>query len=252
MEQTDHLDLCWRVEQSCLDAWPAARTIEVDGWLVRSSGGPTRRTNSINPQRHAPRDPASAIPTLAELYANSGQPLIFRVPSIAGGTDAALDALGFGPPEAETVTLFADIAGTGPSQHVELNSSPGPEWLAARARLNREDAAASAVFRAMTTALATPVRFAAARDGGGIAAIAYGAIRQRLLVIEAVATDVVCRRRGHARRMVGALMEWAREHGAEAACLQVVADNDAAIALYRSLGFERELYRYHYRRRPEP
>ena len=30
-------------------------------------------------------------------------------------------------------------------------------------------------------------------------------------------------------------------------CLQVVADNTPAVALYESMGFDREVYRYHYR-----
>ncbi|WP_246757367.1 hypothetical protein [Methylobacterium sp. OT2] len=50
-----------------------------------------------------------------------------------------------------------------------------------------------------------------------------------------------------ARCCVGAAGE-----GARAACLQVVAANTPARALYRALGFERELYRYHYRVGPEP
>jgi N-acetylglutamate synthase len=73
-----------------------------------------------------------------------------------------------------------------------------------------------------------------------------------LLVLESVATPEPLRGRGHARRAVGALLRWGWESGARAACLQVVATNTPARALYRSLGFERELYRYHYRVGPEP
>ncbi|MGT2480134.1 GNAT family N-acetyltransferase [Methylobacterium oryzae CBMB20] len=75
---------------------------------------------------------------------------------------------------------------------------------------------------------------------------------RELMVIEAVATPEPLRGRGHARRAVGALLGWGRAAGARAACLQVVAANAPARALYRTLGFERELYRYHYRVGPEP
>ena len=56
-------------------------------------------------------------------------------------------------------------------------------------------------------------------------------------------------RKGHARRLVLSALKWARQHGARKAWLQVEADNETALALYRSLGFE-EVYRYHYRQPP--
>jgi ribosomal protein S18 acetylase RimI-like enzyme len=70
------------------------------------------------------------------------------------------------------------------------------------------------------------------------------------LCVEAVATDAAWRGRGLAGQAVEALMAWGAARGALAAGLQVQADNVAAQALYRRLGFARELYRYHYRRGP--
>ena len=52
---------------------------------------------------------------------------------------------------------------------------------------------------------------------------------------------------GHARRLILSALKWARQRGACRAWLQVEADNAAALALYRSLGFA-EAYGYHYRR----
>ena len=45
-------------------------------------------------------------------------------------------------------------------------------------------------------------------------------------------------------------LKWARLRGARQAWLQVEADNARPRRLYETLGFT-ELYRYHYRRRPE-
>jgi len=90
---------------------------------------------------------------------------------------------------------------------------------------------------------------ALAREDGRIAALAYGVICHGMAVVESVVTDQEKRRRGHGRGTVGRLLQWAKDEGAYGACLQVVADNTPAPSLYRSLGFERELHRYHYRRK---
>ena len=98
----------------------------------------------------------------------------------------------------------------------------------------------------MTGLIALPKAFAALRVEGVIASLAYGAVDRGLLVIGSVATSGTMRARGFAQRGVGRLMGWAKAMGATGACVQVVADNHPARALYASLGFSTELYRYHY------
>src|SRR4051794_18646691 len=39
--------LAYELEDAVIDAWPAAECEELDGWLLRASGGPTRRGNSV-------------------------------------------------------------------------------------------------------------------------------------------------------------------------------------------------------------
>ena len=75
-------DIAWRVEEACQNAWPSPRQVLLCGWLLRASGGATRRTNSVNPLRGGPRDPGGIIATAEGIYRGLGQPSRFRVPSI--------------------------------------------------------------------------------------------------------------------------------------------------------------------------
>src|SRR6188474_2078824 len=36
------------LERTVVEAWPAAETADLGGWLLRSSGGPTHRGNSVS------------------------------------------------------------------------------------------------------------------------------------------------------------------------------------------------------------
>ncbi len=127
---------------------------------------------------------------------------------------------------------------------------PGEDWLAARFRMGAFDDAERRIFREMTGLILGDRAFVSCERDSEIAALAYGVIRNGLLVVESVETDGRFRQQGLGRKTVGGLIDWARRAGASAACLQVVADNTPARALYASLGFSRELYRYHYRRKP--
>src|SRR5271165_4691475 len=88
--------LAWRVEETCLNAWPALRQVLLDGWVLRFSEGLTRRANSVNPLRADHRGVDALIPACEALYRRRLLPTIFRLPSIIGpALDRRLDALGY-------------------------------------------------------------------------------------------------------------------------------------------------------------
>ncbi len=239
----------WLVEEACLNAWPSLRQMSFGGWLLRLSGGSSRRINSINPIACEVVDPVDVMPAAEAIYGGAGQAILFRVPSLLPGIDAALEQRGF-VPEGETLTLYRDLDQTSRTEgaHMRLMPDADAGWLEARARLAMSTQAAQQVDRTILANILIPHAFAAARDADRIVSIAFGAIHRGLLVLEAVATDPEHRGRGHARRVVAALNDWGLANGARGACLQVLADNEAAKALYRSGGFHRTLYRYRYHR----
>lgn len=244
-------DLNWRVEQACREGFPAASETVADGWLLRRSGGKIRRTNSVNPLRGKRAAPEAALAAAQAFYAGHGQAPLFRIPAIAAEMDAILDRHGYAV-EGGTIQLLADIdafKATLDAQFV-ISTAPSQDWFNARFRMGAYDDTDRRVFREMTGLIVGERAFASSERDGEIVALGFGVIRDGLLVVESVETDSRFRQQGLGRKTVGGLIDWARRAGARAACLQVVADNAPARALYASLGFSRELYRYHYRRKP--
>lgn len=240
-------DFAWRVEAACMNARPSPRQVMFDGWVARVAGGPTRRTNSLNPLRSARAELGPVLEASHAIYAAAGQPTIVRCPTVAPDLAASLDALGWGVYD-ETCTVLADLERFGGQADPATRVGPdaNEDWLAARSRLNGSDEHADRVFRQMKACLVLPRCFAAGLDEGRIVSVAYGVVDRGLLVVEAVATAAHARRRGWGRRTVSALMGRARTAGADRACLQVLATNAPARALYDALGFRTELYRYQY------
>jgi ribosomal protein S18 acetylase RimI-like enzyme len=243
-------DLAWRVEETCWNAFPSLKQVLAGDFLLRFAGGVSRRANSVNPLRAEPGDIPAAIGAAEQLYRAQKQPTIFRVPTIVDPKlDSELARRGY-TSEGETCVLHGPIGkvGAAADPEVQLLATPGPEWLAAMSFLQVHTAEQSATYSRIVDAIAIPVRFALLRVGAAPAALAYGALHDGLLCYESVITDPARRRQGLARRVVGALALWARDAGAEGACLQVEASNAPARALYRGFGLATELYRYHYRR----
>ncbi|MBV8740053.1 MAG: GNAT family N-acetyltransferase [Alphaproteobacteria bacterium] len=245
--------LAWQVEEVCLNAWPALRQVLFDGWVLRFSGGLTRRANSANPLGIEHADPAALIANCETLYRDQRQPAIFRLPSLIGlGIDECLAACGYND-EGHSLVLYTGC-GAIPAERdpaVRLLSRPTAEWFATMAALQRHTKKQAQLYRRIVRALAIPAAFAVLVDDGAVGALAFGAIHRDLICYESVVTDPQQLRRGYARRIIASLAAWAVERGATGACLEVEAANTPALALYDRLGFS-ELYRYHYRRQPIP
>jgi GNAT superfamily N-acetyltransferase len=239
----------WRIEETCLNAWPALREVLLDGWVLRFSEGLTRRSNSANPLRPVSH---TDLATCEVLYRRLGLPTIFRVLSLIDpGVDERLAEAGY-TGEGESCVLYAAIDDIAAAQDpdVKLLDQPTPEWFDAMAALQNQSSEQAATYRRIVGQLAIPAAFAALSDEGGTAALAYGALHNGCLCYESVITDRRRRRQGWGRRIVNALTAWARDEGAVGACLEVEAHNVPARALYDAIGLKRELYRYHYRREP--
>ncbi|TIR48036.1 MAG: GNAT family N-acetyltransferase [Mesorhizobium sp.] len=243
-------ELSWSVEEACQNAWPSPRQVLLDGWLLRAAGGPNRRTNSVNPLRFSSSDPTDVIDQVEDIYGSLGQASLFRVPSMVPAMEGPLERRGY-VAEGGTCTLFVDFAerATRSADDIELSNQASARWKAAWAEIQNASEPAARIFGEMTELIALPKAFASYQRDGKIVSIAYGVIHKRFLVVEAVATDPGSRQQGHAARTIAKLIDWAQKKRAVAGCLQVVADNEPACALYKSLGFNRELYRYHYRRK---
>jgi ribosomal protein S18 acetylase RimI-like enzyme len=232
-------------EERAFNAWPARQTLLCNGWLLRLSGGFTKRANSANAAE--PGASFDGIRAAAEaFYGRHGLPAVFRLSPLAPPeADRELAAAGyvfFDP----TRVARASLAAAASSPNVDIAAQPSSDWLHGFAEANAVDPRQRELHHAMVRALALPSAFATLRERGravgfGLAVLERGAVGCYDIVV-----DPARRRRGHARTLTRALLDWGREEGAELAYLQVREQNAPARRLYAGLGFE-DFYRYHYR-----
>lgn len=244
-------DFLWRAEMAFRTAWPAEQENELGGWVARRSGGSIRRVNSLNQMPGCQALDDALLDRTEAHYARFNQPAIVRLVSFVDSASRDAPSRRGYRIDGRTTALRAGLVPPRlePEEAIFVSERPESIWLDAHTRISERDAA---LFRSMIDLIKEPKLFACARIDGTVQSVGYGVIVDRLLVIESVATDAAHRGRGHARKVVGSLMQWATRQGVEDTVLQVVSDNTPARALYRSLCFKTELFDYFYMRQPEP
>lgn len=240
------------LEEAVVDAWPASDTEELDGWLLRASGGPTHRGNSVATlQAGTSESLDSRIEKAEAFYAARAQPPMFQVGPCAtpSGLDLALQERGYRV-EGEAVTCVAPpsevLARCARSFETSVATRPSNAWLELAGH-NSRFAQSYDVFRGFLTRLGTRCRFATVRDARDQPlATCLGIQSEDRLGIYAMLTRSEARRRGAGTALLRALAEYALADGVREMYLLVETGNVAARALYARAGFV-DLYSYHYR-----
>ena len=248
-------DLLSRIEDAGLNASAPPQQRWVDGWLVRFSPGKAQRARCINAVAPGRLAASEKLAECQALYRSAGLRLIFRITpfSLPSGLDDWLAQRGY--------QRFGDTCVMVCPALPRHSQEPAPEGT----RFESVDVEASAhivgEFRGTSMSgrqahaerlkhSPVPYHGMLLRAGDGtVLACAQYAIESELVGLYDVFTAPAARGRGLSRRLCAHLLGKAREQGARTAYLQVDADNHAARAVYRRLGFA-DGYAYHYRALP--
>lgn len=242
-----------RLEEVSLNAWPALYQMLLDGWLMRFSGGYTKRANSINALYEGSaamdRDIEARITTCEARYADHGLPAIFRITpfSLPSDLDERLAARGYRRFDATHVQMrdLAEAADIGSTQ-LPLVEMALDTWLETYAALAGRPV--SPWQRAIVNAILPPRYLACMEVEGYPVACGMAVTEPPYVGLFSLITHPDLRRRGYGQALVKKLLAWGKEKDAKCAYLQVQEKNAPARALYTKLGF-RDTYVYWYRAR---
>ncbi|BBY59063.1 N-acetyltransferase [Mycolicibacterium sarraceniae] len=218
------------LEHAATLAWPGTEQQWQGGWLLRAGGGYTSRANSAVPLDFSAT--LDALPGIVDWYGQRGLPPWLALPERL----LAIRAEGIKHTRVMVGDLTGDLTGVEADPEVALLARPDAAWLAGYER--------DVPAEVLTAVVNGEVVFASLGTAAvGRAAVTTAPDGTRWLGISAVHVGARIRRRGHARRLCGALLGWGTERGATRAYVQVLSDNEGAILLYHSLGFR--LHHHH-------
>ena len=259
--------------ESLMDAaWLAPDISEFDGWVLRAASGVTQRANSVWPRVPGCDSHAqfAALRGARLWYRDRRLPLIFQLfdDGRSAGLHAVLDAEGF-TRQSETLVMWLDagIRQPGvdsavtqplvPEPGLEISTEPSPEWLELWWRVDGRGGPAE-LATARTILMGCPSVYALVRSDDGVpAAVGRLALPAAGLAVPGgaaggagglycMATRPDVRRRGHARRIMQALLREGAARQLAGYWLLVTAANHGAQQLYAGAGFS-EIGRYVYR-----
>lgn len=243
-----------RFEAAGFRAWPAASTRYDGAWAVRMTpGSDAKRLNSVNPLD--PRDTADMETRLQRAerdFAAAGKPMLVRMSPLAPpALGEYLDRLGWSVLGESMVfrLVLAEDAVADALDQIPLKDVGRfiSATASVRGRPRTSAQGLAGVLQSIEPEAGLFVLEQARRPVSTAVCVHDG----ELAGLFEIATAEAERGKGFGRRIVLSALKWARLRGAQVAWLQVEADNAWALKLYDRIGFS-ELYRYHYRRPPEP
>jgi N-acetylglutamate synthase len=232
----------------CEAGWRAPVRERLGDWLLRAAGGFTGRANSVLPVGDPGLPLEVALQRAEDFYARAQLPVQAEV-IVGSGMEQDLQALGWvaaRPEQADTLVQVAGLTVGAQPQYersgaadVRLSDRLDDDWLLRYGRAAGND---PGLVRAV---LESGDRVIFARVAEPAVAVGRAVVTDGWLGLSAVEVEPGLRRQGLGSAVVDALLAWGSGRGARYAYVQVLADNDAALALYARRGFRtHHSYRY--------
>jgi len=238
------------LEELAFNAWPSLQTLLYDGWVLRFADGYTKRANSANPLYYSGTDVTRKIETCEKLYRGQGLKVVFKMTPVSQpeGLDSFLAAQGYQVDSPTSVQLLDMSAWNQPTTTPDAVycESLTEEWFSAFCELGSVDPQRQLTARRLLQLIVSAKGLAAIRQNGHVVACGLGVLQDGFVGLFDIVVDRRFRRQGHGRQLVQSLLAWGQHQAAHTAYLQVMLNNEPALRLYSTLGFQ-EKYQYWYR-----
>lgn len=242
------------VEEMSFRGWPALETERYDGWVLRYANGYTGRSNSISPLHSSTLDLDKKLAYCDAWFAARNYKSVFRLNPTMQPTDLDkhLEKDGYRRYNDSYVMLAelnaADIKAIAlPAEaRFEVQSALTEDWLKYLARMNERHGANIDTTRLLVERMPPQRLFGTVMVEDVAVAVGLAVIDEGYISMYDIVTDETFRGRGYGRALVAGFLGAACDAGATNAFLQVSADNDPALRLYRRMGYE-IAYPYWYR-----
>jgi ribosomal protein S18 acetylase RimI-like enzyme len=245
------MSLLTLIEELSLNAYPGVQMLHYDGWVLCLSPGRWRRANSVQIMQPSLLLLDEKIDTCEAVYGAQGKPTVFKLTRQSQAEiEPALIARGYRH-DAETsvqMKAFTPAAPLAAFPDVTVTLDPDAAYKAAFFAIHHLSETERGPWERIQQGIVPLCGYLGLQVAGETVAVAIGVVERGWLGVYGVGVRPEMRRRGHAQRIMAALLAWGAAHGATHTYLQVMLDNPAALALYGRLGY-REAYRYWYRQK---
>jgi N-acetylglutamate synthase len=233
-------------ERAGFKAWPAFKQLDDNGWISRFADGYTKRANSVTVLQPNMNSPDEQILKYEKLYNMQGLPCIFRLLSFNDNLDLEnkLDSRGYTNRDHSLVLSQEMTNKQFPS--LDFDAVTINEWMNYYCEFNKKDQKHCSTHLKIINNIEGKYLLSILKRNKKVVSCGLGVISNGLFGLFDIGTHPQYRRKGYGFDLINGMLQWAVQHQANTAFLQVVAENTPAVELYRKLGFTMT-YEYYYK-----
>jgi GNAT superfamily N-acetyltransferase len=234
------------IELASLNAWPALKQIDDNGWISRFADGYTKRANSVTILRPKVNPLESQILNYEHLYNMKGQPCIFRLLSFNNNIEIEdiLSSKGYANSD-HSLVLSQDLKNK-KFQSLEFDPITVDKWMKYYCELSNKEIKAHSTHIKMIDNIKGKYLLAVLPKNKNIMSCGLGVVSDGFFGIFDIVTHPQYRNKGYGYEFINGMLHWAIQNHTYTAYVQVIAENTPAVKLYQKLGFELS-YEYHYK-----